>query len=981
MTATTARRAAAEGGAHQRCFWSSEGAIATAALQANLMRWLGLAGRHYAAVCFSLPPTTAHDATRVLVCGAMAAIADAVLRVAVPDAPSALSLHYSGRAEGPAEGFAIEMRHYEVECESLLLTAPHLACARTMILDYFRSTIARAPPSHALFRYERSMELGAGERALLSQLCIAFALPRDDATLRMYLSGEEPIVDELFPELATLRDAAFLAKAVTHPSADALPEMRLWTFSDARLVWRVKEDKLTVRAFGGPMQCVAWLDARTASDAEEHDASAPSELHTAPSDLKPELDAAAARPRPRPRVPPSASNASTFAGAAVAEEEDVLHLRHCPTLAASCGRPTARSSCSACSCPTCACRCCCSSSPRRRARSRSPRSELQQTPRRRRFEPSTYQPPARTAPCPSSSRRSTARHLATPARPAHPGAHPRAEAALRGGAPHPRERARARHWPVLRGGRSTAVMLYTIRLAVRVVAYARFTLSDEGLRIRGIARMRAQPDAVDAVRQGITTLRAKLEDHALPVLQDWYTKLRAADSPQDACTCAAHLAFIVGGYSSTSELDGRSVFWLLSSRVFINMHHGDLDFAMADAEAHAGSRQKNRRPSLADAQRGRPASSSSDHAPVLGFPPLELVSMWQRHLGAMLRWLRAHPTQASEIMEALAQLEPVPSAGKADVPRRQWSSMAGCGCAGRYVLARSASERQHGLDGDDEAAAWARYEDASLGSPWTGDAAAAVDLGHRDDRGAARLLMIDGARDGRRSGWPLPSAVDVLYPARVRLLLTRWRRGGGARHRRRRQRKSGAAGPVGDARVRRVAAQPRRVASRDGDQRAAGPAHVETPPHEAARALGGRAPRLCRRLWPRGRGEPHPMRRGEADGAAAVAAHARRAPRPSHLVDGRANAAAASEDDRRRRQRATRGHRRVDRPDVRGAQGGDARAARDRRPQRRAGERVPRPPVRRHRARRPQGGPARALAEQPLRLRHRLARPLLAARP
>ena len=48
----------------------------------------------------------------------------------MPDAPSALSMHYSGRAEGPAEGFALEMRHYEVECESLLLTAPHLACGK-----------------------------------------------------------------------------------------------------------------------------------------------------------------------------------------------------------------------------------------------------------------------------------------------------------------------------------------------------------------------------------------------------------------------------------------------------------------------------------------------------------------------------------------------------------------------------------------------------------------------------------------------------------------------------------------------------------------------------------------------------------------------------------------------------------------------------------------------------------------------------------
>jgi len=124
----------------------------------------------------------------------------------------------------------------------------------------------------------------------------------------------------------------------------------------------------------------------------------------------------------------------------------------------------------------------------------------------------------------------------------------------------------------------------------------------------------------------VAALRSKLEDHALPVLQGWYTKLREADQPHDACTVAAHLAFLAGGYAAESELDERAVFWLLSSRVFIAMHYGDLDLAASsDAAEHlaataaSAAARRSRRPSLADAQRGR--SSSQPLVRAMEAPP------------------------------------------------------------------------------------------------------------------------------------------------------------------------------------------------------------------------------------------------------------------------------------------------------------------------------------------------------------------------
>ena len=119
--------------------------------------------RHYAAVSLAIPLAPQADATRILVFASITAIADAVLRLTASDVPSSLSLHYSGAAEGPGTPFALEMRHLEIESERCQLPYPHLAAARTALLDYFRSASSATASDHHIFRFERTMDLGTGE--------------------------------------------------------------------------------------------------------------------------------------------------------------------------------------------------------------------------------------------------------------------------------------------------------------------------------------------------------------------------------------------------------------------------------------------------------------------------------------------------------------------------------------------------------------------------------------------------------------------------------------------------------------------------------------------------------------------------------------------------------------------------------------------------------------------------------------------------
>ena len=55
----------------------------------------------------------------------------------------------------------------------------------------------------------------------------------------------------------------------------------------------------------------------------------------------------------------------------------------------------------------------------------------------------------------------------------------------------------------------------------------------------------------ERLSRGADALRAKLEEHALPVLQGWYGRLRRDHVTTDACTVAAHMAFIFTGVTES----------------------------------------------------------------------------------------------------------------------------------------------------------------------------------------------------------------------------------------------------------------------------------------------------------------------------------------------------------------------------------------------------------------------------------------------
>jgi hypothetical protein len=309
--------------------------------QADILRSLNQVCRHYAAAALSLTVTRSFDGARILTMAAMTAVGDAVLRVAAVDHPSQLSLHYSGAALGPLQPFGIETGMLALESDFLEFTSPELCIVRTQVLDYFTQMQQVVPRDHVVFQFESSMQFGAAERDLLNQVCLQMAYPRSSELLPRYLSGEEAIFLDDYPELAFFRDLVFLFKALQAPTGDTLPEVRPWDAKDVVLRWSfdskakdgaaaaatpdvpnmplpLARGQFAVHGFRRKLECTAYVKP---GEVEEH---------TQRKGLAALFHFRLFAKTETPRCPPSGANPSILAGQRIDTEDDVLHIHTLP---------------------------------------------------------------------------------------------------------------------------------------------------------------------------------------------------------------------------------------------------------------------------------------------------------------------------------------------------------------------------------------------------------------------------------------------------------------------------------------------------------------------------------------------------------------------------------------------------------------------------------------------------------------------------
>lgn len=194
---------------------------------------------------------------------------------------------------------------FQVQSENLIFFSPELVTTRTCVLDYFYALRETIKDDHLLFQFETSSQPG-NILKLLEQLCWEMGFPTTN--LPLYITGEQPEILYLFPELRYYRDVVFMFKYLMAPTAEVLPEIKPWMQRDAILLWTYKESEgYVVSAFNKQLKCVYPV-----TEAKEQ--SVWEKLFRKPK-----------------RVAPSGADPSVLVNQQIEHEEDVLHVQTMPT--------------------------------------------------------------------------------------------------------------------------------------------------------------------------------------------------------------------------------------------------------------------------------------------------------------------------------------------------------------------------------------------------------------------------------------------------------------------------------------------------------------------------------------------------------------------------------------------------------------------------------------------------------------------------
>eukprot|EP00854_Cymbomonas_tetramitiformis_P005006 gene5006-6098_t len=582
-----------------RCFWASQSVRYET--QADVLGLLRLLGRHYAAAALAMPADRSLDALRVLTAAAMAAIADAMCRKKACDVASPFCLHYSGDARGPVHAFGFSMRQFAQEAETLPIAFPEHVTALTQVcVD---------------MGYNR--EVGAGK----------------------YLSGAVPELEDEFPEMAALRDTVFLAKLLTVPILEALPEPQRWRPGDAKLAWswEAKEGCFQVKGFGG----------------RKLDPSVGGQLDSSRKGFWGSIFGTGQKPR----CPPSGANASAVAGQQVDTEDDVLHLVKLPDFEGHLRGADSELLLTYLTAPYVRVPLLLQffASPERISALAG--RQLQGVLEAALFEPGAWLPPSATT---GGGLRSPPTHIPDTERASmrtpcgllfnELACSPRAVTV-------PLQQLLSLALDLDVGKWSDAasqVLLFVLRIASHVEAYMLALLQADPLQVDAVRGVQPTEEARAHLSQAHRQLRPLMENRAQVVLKRYLADALAHREDSQACAIHAHLALI---WQSADLLDGglgyAAVSQLLQAQAFLTAHYAFQEGAGGNP---AGARSRGA------AGAGKDAGAWEGK---LGVPEMALFALFQKFRTQILRWLELHPAQHNRVMEDVVSMVGVTSQAEA----------------------------------------------------------------------------------------------------------------------------------------------------------------------------------------------------------------------------------------------------------------------------------------------------------------------------
>lgn len=655
----------------KRCFWHAQDMRYET--QADIMRLLSMLCRHFAAVSLSIKMTRSGDALRMLIFACMATIGDACMRKVATDIPSQASLHYSGKANGPVRPFGFDMGNFAEESEYLKFSSAEAATARTQVLDYFFQLKKEIDEFHLIFNFDKTSECSGTDRIYIDQLCLQMGFPRNSEPF--YITGMNPLIIENYPEVMFFRDIVFMFKLVMVPTSDKLPELSMWTATDARLGWTYEEKTghYIVTAFNRKLDCVQ----NTVLKVEEQQV----KQATKRKGFFAYLFRLVGVPQKSLRSIPSQANPSILLGERVDTEDDILHIRTLPDFDGTLGARDCELMLQYLLAPY----------------MRIPlllhffsfenrlkalrNRQLQEVLDAAMFEPGQFQEEnIKEAPTvvPADSRS----HLCTSAGLLFN------EILMSPNIILAAIQVMLERVIDMDTGKFSELgesILYVVRLAVRVEGYLLFLVRNfefhkknknqngyTGAYYESIVRGLQNVDEgrIKEALQCQKNIRQMLDEKVFKIIARWIRKSKDDRKMHQACILHAHLAFLYRNVEK-EDLNCRIVFSTLASQIFLFTNYKyDLDVDISSKDT-----KKTRK-------------DADDYKTDLVIPQVELFSMFQRNRRMLLEWLEDHPSDRNAVMDAIVQLIEE-GAGEKDVTNisRKWIAIehSGLNFKGRFV--------------------------------------------------------------------------------------------------------------------------------------------------------------------------------------------------------------------------------------------------------------------------------------------------------
>jgi len=210
---------------------------------------------------------------------------------------------------------------------------------------------------------------------------------------------------------------------------------------------------------------------------------------------------------------------------------------------------------------------------------------------------------------------------------------------------------------------SGPLILYTIRLAVRIEGYMKYALNKC---IPGRARPRGL-ESMDNIKveSALKKIRNMINSQAIPTLEYWIDPTRNKDVDV-CCRVHAHLLYLYKNYSY-GDYDYRAVSVILSSQVYLTINHRFSNNVYDDLQD---------------------TPNPTHPPPSIQIAQSEIFDIIQTHRYNILRFIRENRVDGDRAMEDVERIATGTGArekGDSELKQRHWQSIGHPTCYGRFI--------------------------------------------------------------------------------------------------------------------------------------------------------------------------------------------------------------------------------------------------------------------------------------------------------